>query len=312
MTTDLFEKKSIAPMLIGASSAPFDSSDHIFELKMDGIRCIVYLDRNGTELRNKRNFALLPRFPELADLNHGVTGRCILDGELIVAVEGKPKFYEVQRRTIIADPFKIRIASVQFPATFVAFDILYANDDDATKLPLLERKALLSQYAKDTGQLSVARYIEQSGIAFYRIVEAQELEGIVAKRKDSLYYFGRRTTEWQKIKYLQDDDFVVLGYIGKENHMNSIILGKYRDGHLIYKGHVTLGVSGPDFVRIRASKKLSYPPTAVPHGNETAAWVAPEHVCTVQYMELSAAGSMRQPVFKGLRTDKLPSECTEK
>ena len=91
-------------MLIGASSAPFDSSDHIFELKMDGIRCIAYLDRNGTELRNKRNFALLPRFPELADLNHGVTGRCILDGELIVAVEGKPKFYEVQRRTIIADP----------------------------------------------------------------------------------------------------------------------------------------------------------------------------------------------------------------
>ena len=112
-----------------------------------------------------------------------------------------------------------------------------------------------------------------------------------------------------------DDDFVVCGFIYKENHMISIVLGQYRDGKLVYKGHVTLGVGGAPFAKIKAQPRALRPPFDVPpptgHGNEDAVWVAPKLVCVVEYMHKTRSGGMRQPVFKGLREDKLPEECTE-
>ena len=95
--------------------------------------------------------------------------------------------------------------------------------------------------------MALSRVVEGRGIDFYRLAEKHDLEGIVAKRKDSIYIQDKRTKDWIKIKNLKDDDFVVCGYIHKDNHMTSIILGQYQDGELIYKGHVTLGVGGkPD------------------------------------------------------------------
>ena len=94
--------------------------------------------------------------------------------------------------------------------------------------------------------------------------------------------------------------------------MNSIILGQYRDATLVYKGHVALGVSGESFRRIRSAPKAKTPPVAAPKGNEQAVWIVPRLVCTVQFMEQTASGGMRQPVFKGLREDKAPQDCVEK
>lgn len=154
--------------------------------------------------------------------------------------------------------------------------------------------------------------LKKNGTAFYNLAKQQELEGIVAKRKDSRYYFDRRTKDWIKIKYLKDDDFVVLGFVPKENSMNSIILGQYSKGQLIYKGHVTLGVGGEPFRKIKSLDETSCPFTEMPKGNENAVWVKPELVCTVKYMMKTENGGMRQPVFKGLRDDKSPEECIEK
>mgnify|MGYP003193414592 FL=1 len=110
---------------------------------------------------------------------------------------------------------------------------------------------------------------------------------------------------------MQDDDFVVLGYVPKENSMNSIILGQYSNGRLVYKGHVTLGVGGEPFRRIKALDKTSCPFSEITKGNENAVWVIPELVCTVKYMMKTERGGMRQPVFKGLREDKSPEECVD-
>ena len=308
----MFEEKNIKPMLIGAESEPLDSADFIFELKLDGERCIAYLDENGTELRNKRNIKMLPKVPELKDLHIHVNCRCILDGELIIIKDGKPDFFEIQRRSLMSNPLKIELASRQYPACFTAFDILYHVDRPVNDLPLMERKKLLESVIKKESPLfAQSRYIEEKGIAFYELVEKQSLEGIVAKRKDSKYYFDKRTKDWIKIKYLQDDDFVVCGYIIKENNVNSIVLGQYKDGSLVYKGHVTLGVSSEDFREIASQKKLESPPFKVPTGNENAVWVEPVLVCTVRYMMKTQSGGMRHPVFKGLRRDKAPEECVE-
>ena len=301
-------------MLIGVEGEAFDSPDYLYELKLDGERCIAYLDPlTGTELRNKRNIRMLPKVPELTEIHRQVSCRCILDGELAVIKDGKPDFYEIQRRSLMSNPLKIELAAAKNPACFTAFDILYYGDHTVTDLPLTERKELLSKAVKEeNARFAVSRVIENSGIAFYELAKQQNLEGIVAKRKDSRYYFDKRTKDWIKCKNLKDDDYVVCGYIPKENGMTSIVLGQYADGRLTYKGHVTLGVGGEGFCKIRALPELEAPAFAAPSGNENAVWVEPVLCCTVRYMEKTESGGLRQPVFKGLREDKTPEECVEK
>lgn len=309
---DIWETKDIKPMLIGVEGSPFDSEEYIYELKLDGERCIAYLDNNKTILKNKRNILMLPKVPELAEIHKNVNVRCILDGELAVIKDGKPDFFEIQKRSMMSNPVKIDIEAKKYPACFTAFDILYFEDRQVTDSLLTERKELLQKAViSENGRFAVSRFIEKNGIQFYALAEQQELEGIVAKRKDSKYYFDKRTKDWVKIKYLQDDDFVVLGYVPKENSMNSIILGQYSNGRLVYKGHVTLGVGGEPFRRIKTLNKTDCPFSEIPKGNENAIWVTPELVCTVKYMMKTESGGMRQPVFKGLRDDKLPEECVE-
>ena len=310
--TDIWETKNIRPMLIGTEGQPFDSDEYIYELKLDGERCIAYLDRDKTILKNKRNILMLPKVPELAEIHKNVNVRCILDGELAVIKDGRPDFFEIQKRSMMSNPVKIDMAAKKYAACFTAFDILYYENRQVTDLPLTERKELLQKAViSENGRFAVSRFIEKNGIQFYALAEQQELEGIVAKRKDSKYYFDKRTKDWIKIKYLQDDDFVVLGYVPKENSMNSIILGQYSNGQLVYKGHVTLGVGGEPFRRIKTLNKTDCPFSEIPKGNENAVWVTPELVCTVKYMMKTESGGMRQPVFKGLREDKSPEECID-
>lgn len=311
--SDLWESKNIKPMLIGTEGEPFDSTDYLYELKLDGERCIAYLEPDSTELRNKRNMKMLQKTPELSEIHKNVSVRCILDGELAVIKDGKPDFYEIQRRSLMSNPLKIKLASEKYPACYTAFDIIFYEDRQVTDLPLTERKELLQKAVKsENNRFAVSRYIENNGIAFYELAVKQELEGIVAKRKDSRYHFDKRTKDWIKIKYMLDDDFVILGYILKDNSMNSIILGQYKGGNLIYKGHVTLGVSGESFKRIKELKQVNPPFESVPKGNENAFWVEPKLVCTVKYMMQTENKGMRQPVLKGLRDDKSPLNCIEK
>lgn len=309
---DLFLDKGIKPMLIGAEGDAFDSDDYLYELKLDGERCIAYLDSQGTDLRNKRNIKMLPKVPELSEIHRQVQRRCILDGELAVIYDGKPDFFLIQKRSMMSNPMKIELESQRHPACFTAFDILYYDDHPVTDLPLAERKKLLeSVITKESARFARSRHIEGQGIAFYQLAEAQDLEGIVAKRKGSKYYFDKRTKDWIKCKNLKDSDYVVCGYIPKENSMTSIVLGQYRDGQLIYKGHVALGVGGESFRRIRELGRLYHPPMTIPDGNEHAVWVQLKLVCTVKYMMKTESGGLRQPVFKGLRDDKRPEECME-
>ena len=310
--SDLFEEKSINPMLISEMSEAFDSPDYIYELKFDGERCIAYLDpQSGTELRNKRNMKMLPKVPELSEIHKQVNHRCILDGELAVLVDGKPDFFEIQRRSLTSNEFKIRLMSQKHPASFIAFDILYDTDHETVSIPLLERKKLLQDAVNENERLAVSRYIEQNGIAFYKLAEQQDLEGIVAKHKDSKYFFNKRSKDWIKIKNLQDEDFVVCGYIQKESNVTSVILGQYQDNALIYKGHVSLGVSSDDFRVISSISKIYTAPfIPLPAGNENAVWLDPKLMCTVKYMMKTANGGLRQPVLKGIRFDKDPKDMT--
>lgn len=304
--------QNIKPMLIGVESEAFDNEAYIYELKLDGERCVAYLNENETELRNKRNVKMLSKVPELSDIHKHVKKSCVLDGELIVIKDGKPDFFEIQKRSLMTNRFKIDLASKKYPASFIAFDILYYDNKSVMDLPLLERKKLLAKVVKnESSHFAVSRYIENTGISFFELTKKQGLEGIVAKRKDSRYYQDKRTKDWIKIKNMLDDDYIICGYIPKENNMVSVILGKYKNNKLKYKGHVTLGVSGKNFEEIKMIPKVKKPNFIVPPGNSSAVWLQPIMVCTVKFMMRTNSGGMRQPVFKCIRTDKLPTECIE-
>lgn len=304
---DIFDTKGIKPMLIADQVDTYDDPDSIFELKVDGIRCIAYCDNTSVDLRNKRDIKLLPRFPELVDIYKYCQKKCILDGELNVLINGKPDFYEVQKRTLLSDPFKIQLAHTKHPANFVAYDVLYYKDKLITDLPLIERKQILDNIVLENQLISVSRYVETSGKMLFELAKQQNLEGIVGKKKDSLYWFGKRTKDWNKIKVMADYEAIAIAYIPKANNMTSLVLAKYNtNNRLIITNHVTLGVSLSKLKQY-GIKYSNCPFSEIPKGHEYAVWIEPV-VCTIEYMP-SEKGGLRQAVFKGIRDDKFPEEC---
>ena len=304
---DIFDTKTISPMLISEMQDPFDSPDYIYEIKWDGIRCVSFIS-DVTDMRNKRNKLMIPIFPELENLHKQVKTKCILDHELLVLKNGVPDFYEVQKRSLMTNSFKIQLAADRYPASVIAYDILYYKDKEITMLPLMERKKYLEDVVQENNLISVSRYIENDGIKLFELVKAKSLEGIVAKRKDSLYWQGKKTKDWIKCKVMSTEDCIICGYILKANNMTSLILGQYDGDTLIYRGHVTLGAS----LRILNQHKyeiINYSPFGyVPEGNNDAVWMKPELVCIVESMP-TEKDSFRQPVFKGIRDDKPAIEC---
>lgn len=311
---DIFESKNISPMLIAQNVEMFEDDNYVYEMKWDGERCIAYLDpEKGTELRNKRQMVMQHKVPELDNIHKQVNARCILDGELLCVVNGKPNFEAIKNRSLTSNKYKIIMEAERHPASFIAFDCLYYHNKDITKLSLLERKKYLNTAVAQSEQIAVSRVFDCSQARdLFKIVQEQGMEGIVAKKKDSLYFQGARTKVWLKIKNLLDDDFVICGYIYKANNMISLVLGQYQNGALVYKGHVTLGVKGADFLRIKAQKKITNSPFSdTTSANQNAVWLEPTLVCTVSFMEKTKNGSLRQPVFKGLRGDKPPEDCLD-
>lgn len=133
---DLFDEKNILPMLLNEVKEPFDDEDYIYELKLDGIRCVAYIEPKSVTLQNKRFKDLTPIYPELSDICKCVKKRVILDGELVVLTDGKPDFYALQKRSLMGDKFKISLAAKKNPVQFVAYDIIYYDGKDLTDKPL--------------------------------------------------------------------------------------------------------------------------------------------------------------------------------
>lgn len=305
---DLYESRTAAPMLIARMQKPFDSKEWLYELKLDGFRCLAYLENSGVDLRNKRNISVLSKFPELGSIHACVKDRCILDGEVVVMRRGVPDFYEVQRRTLLTDKFKIEMAAKRYPASFVAYDCLYRGSSDILTEALEKRKEILSALvAEEIPGFAVSRYIVGQGTTLYKMADEQKLEGVIAKRIKSLYYMEKRTKDWVKFKRLADEDFIVAGFIQKGEKTYSIILAKYKNGQLVYKGHVTSGVTRHSLDSLAANGRNPFNAIPLGSGNRGAVWVVPDHVCVVEYMP-NTKNSLRQPVFKGYRNDVLPEE----
>ena len=300
---NLFEKKDISPMLLESEKFPFNDDDYIYELKLDGIRCVAYLDDNKTILRNKRNKDVTNIYPELANIYKQAKEKCIIDGELIViGKNGTPDFFALQKRSLLTDKFRIEIESEKTKVHFVAYDILFLKDKDLINKSLIERKELLKSNIKENEFLSISRFIEKNGIELFNQTKKLNLEGIVAKKKDSIYELGKRSKNWIKIKNLLDEDLLICGIKLESNVIKNLILGdldKYNT--LQYRGKVTATLSKEEkeFLLDFAKKNKVISPIFKQIKDKSIVWVNPKLTCTVQYMMLTKDGGMRQPVLKG-------------
>ena len=303
--SDLFHDKNISPMLLNEVKEPFDDKDYIYELKLDGIRCIAYLGKDVV-LQNKRFKDVSAIYPELSEMFKCVKKNTVLDGEIVVLSNGKPDFYALQKRSLMTDKFRIKLAAKKNPVQFAAYDILYYDGKDLTDKPLMERKAILQEKVREGNGLSISRYIEEQGIAFFNLAKEQDLEGIVAKKKDGLYHIGKRTSDWIKIKVMQDEDLLILGYQPDEDGVpKDLILGYYdENGKLQCRGKVYLGVSKEERAFILKFEKKNTVKRPWFEKYKNVVWLKPELVGTAHFMHETESGGMRQPVWKGLRDDK--------
>ncbi len=303
-------------MLARLAKVPFDSPDHVFELKWDGIRALLFVEDGRVRIQGRDLQDLTNLFPDLANAANFVRAdNTVFDGELVCFDDdGHPSFEQLQRRIRRKTSGRV----VRTPAVhFVAFDVLYIRGKSVMDEPLIFRKLLLENILEPGNTIQPSDFIEGDGIALYDATGKHGLEGILAKEKSSTYYPGKRSPNWHKIKRVRECDFVVVGYDfgGKRRELFcSLILGLY-DGNqrLSYVGRVEAGFSPAETKRIYGELETLVTPECpfeiTPHIPRFIYWCRPELVCRVSYGEFSYDGQLRFPVYMHRRHDAPPADC---
>jgi bifunctional non-homologous end joining protein LigD len=201
------------------------------------------------------------------------------------------------------------------PTLYYVFDILWSDGEDLTRKPILERKSVLKRILKPKAGVQLGSYVEAEGKALFNLTKQKGMEGIIAKRKDSIYRPGKRTSDWLKIKARLQQEFVVGGFTapnGSRKYLGAVVLGAYTKGMLRHYGYAGLGFSEKGLKdAVERMKPLfieKCPFVNPPNIKEKIQWVKPKLVCEVEYAELTADDQLRQTTFLGWRDDKNPKE----
>ena len=311
----------IAPMLSSAADEPFDSPDFTFEPKWDGVRTIAFVDGGEVRLQTRNLLDCTKQYPEATQAAEALTGayHAILDGEIVALDEkGVPSFQRLQPRMHVADESTVRKLRKTTPVIYQVFDILYADGEDLTRKPLRERLRRLDEALTPMGSIRRSEGFPGTGIALFEAAREQGIEGIVAKRLDSIYQPGARSPAWVKIKAFRTMDCVIGGWTegqgGRTKTLGALLLGVYRDGRLQPVGHVGTGFDERtlrDLLKMLQEHESPTSPFATkPRTNQPARWCLPELVCEVEYVEITRDGTLRHPTYRGLRGDVDPREVT--
>lgn len=298
----------IPPQLATLVKEPPKGNEWLHELKFDGYRMICHLNRGAITFWSRNAKDWTERFPQIGKAVKALgLSSVILDGEIVAMdAAGRTSFQKLQQAF-----GKTGDAGLAFHI----FDLLYVEGFFVTKVPLLERKALLAKLLKSQAEKSPLRYsdhVEGNGAAFFKQACEFGIEGIVSKLANSVYD-STRSKSWLKVKCLRRQEFVIAGYTISDKGMpgfGSLILGVYDKGKLIYAGRAGTGFSLKE--RVALQKKLDSlaqptTPFAVKPkdpGLRRAVWAKPKLVGEIAFTEWTDEGSIRHPSFQGLREDK--------
>lgn len=301
------------PMLATLVDKPFDDEGWSYEIKWDGYRALAFVNRTEVELKSRNNKSFNDKFYPVHKALKSLKAEVILDGEIVVMkADGASDFGGLQNWRSEADGSLI----------YYVFDILWLKGKDLTQLPLHQRRAILKANLPDNNIIRLSETFDASGTEFYNAALKMGLEGIMAKKNDSLYYPGLRTKEWLKIKANKRQEVVIGGFTRNDDTkkpFSSLLVGVFENKKLVYTGKIGTGFN------IKAQKEMmaqfepliidKVPFTEEPDINKpsrfrpnpphaTATWLKPVLICEVSYTEMTSDGVMRHPSFEGMRIDK--------
>jgi bifunctional non-homologous end joining protein LigD len=294
--------RSVAPMALTLFQEPFSHKDWQFEIKWDGFRIIAYLNNGKVELRSKGNNNLNRKFALIKNALSKLNLSAVLDGEAVVLNENGE-----------ADFNQIISGKESSLLVYYVFDILWYSGYDVTTLPLWKRRKLLKEILPKSEGIRFSDHVDVKGKELFELIKKRQVEGIVAKHKDSFYNPGIRSKQWLKIKTAHEVEAVIAGYLFDRDKMgiSALIIGKPNGKQYKYIGLVEAGVGVKTLEKVVQTKRVKTPifypipkvnvktPFRQPIKNADLIWLKPLR-CEVKYSELDSYGTMRHASFKRL------------
>lgn len=315
------EPVEIEPML--ASLGQVDTvarkeTDWAFEMKWDGIRAIATVqaateDSEGAVTLTSRNGKdMTATYPELAELAGCVDVDCVLDGEIVaLGPSSRPDFGRLQQRMGLTKSRDVERERSKTPVYLMVFDLLHSDGQSLLRAPYDQRRERLADVVSEGESIYVPEAFEGSLDEAMVSSKDLDLEGVMAKQRDSVYLAGRRTRTWLKLKHSSTRDALIVGWRTgtgeRTDTFASLLLAAHGDDGLMYLGRVGTGFDQNQLQSLR--KKLDRlsrktPPMEVPtEDRRDANWVTPSLVGEVAFGGITEAGRLRHPVWRGLRED---------
>ncbi|MEI9995454.1 MAG: DNA ligase D [Rhizomicrobium sp.] len=290
----------MAPQLARLMETPPSGANWVHEVKFDGYRVQMRVEKDRARLRTRKGLDWTDRFPEIA-ADGGALPDCIIDGEICALnAQGAASFGGLQLALSEGKTAKL---------VFFVFDCLFAQGHDLRKLALSARKAILEEILKGShagNRLRFVPHFASHGDAMLEAACKMDMEGIISKRLDAPYVSGR-ADYWTKSKCRGGQEVVIGGWRGDASKMRSLLVGTHQDGKLVYMGRVGTGYTAAvaaDLLKklkpLKRDKSAFANPPRAPDLN----WVEPNLVAEIAYENVTSDGLFRQAAFKGLRADK--------
>ncbi|HFK5529373.1 TPA: non-homologous end-joining DNA ligase [Elizabethkingia anophelis] len=292
-------------MLCKTADNPFDNELWAFEIKWDGYRVTADLRNRVPKLYSRNGLDFSTRFKDITTSLLIQEHEMILDGEIVAYDRlGNPSFQMLQN---IDKNTNTRVI-------YQVFDLLSLNGLSTAHLEYQQRKELLKRALKQDEFIQYHDYITENGMEFFRLVKNMHLEGIIAKKLNSLYHENTRSNDWLKIKVRQSDEVIICGFTrpkGSRKYFGSLILGKYLNGDLVFCGHTGTGFSKEILRKVYQDLKPliveESPFKEIPLTNDKPVWLKPLVVGEIKFSKLTDDKIYRLPVFVRLREDLNPS-----
>jgi len=292
----------LSPML-AVSGETFDSDEHLFEVKWDGVRALALVEGGQGRVWGREGADYTARYPELEFLGRWPAGT-LVDGELVQFQEGRPDLSALLHRHGLTGLESIRRAGRFNPVTYVVFDLVYLRHASLCGQALSFRRHVLAdlvgQY--EHPQLAFSAGLIGSGRELFTAAVAQGQEGIMAKHLASRYLPGRRSSAWQKIKPTQIMPCVIIGYRPARNGLSSLFVAAQRQGSLQYVAQLSSGLTESTKAQLAPLLVRRTCTRPVVDCSKRGLRVVPELYCRARFLSWTVGGRLRGASFAGLIT----------